>query len=83
MALELISFKLELKFPTKYFNRQINLEIFLLWQSYLEYKLIGAGIPSRYSEYPLVVKISRHRVCKNGIEIDTFGIDKFDVELLK
>ena len=58
MELELI--KSELKF--------CNSEIFLLWQSYLEYKLLGVGIPSRYSEY-----------LRNGI--DRFGIDKFDVEM--
>ena len=54
MELELINFELELKFPTKKINPQINLpfnilEIFLPWQSYLEYKLLGVGIPSRYS----------------------------------
>ena len=42
---------LELKFATKKFNPQINLlfnlEIFLPWQSYLEYKLSRVGIASR------------------------------------
>ena len=42
-------------------------EIFLPWQFYLEYKLLGVGIPCRYSEYLLVVKrIRPKRVGKNG-----------------
>ena len=63
MELEFNNFELELKFPTKKLNPQINLpfnffnsEIFLPWQSYLEYKLLRVGIPSRYSEYLLMVK---------------------------
>jgi len=46
----------------------------------LEYKLLGVGIPSRYSEYLLRGK---KRKLKNGIGIDPFGIgiDTFDVEL--
>jgi len=57
MELELIN--LELKFATKKLNPQINWafnflsEIFLPWQSYLEYKLLGVGIQSRYSKYLL------------------------------
>jgi len=56
--------KLELKFATRKLNPKINLqffnsEIFLPWQSHLEYKLFGVGIPSRYSEYLLMVKKSR------------------------
>jgi len=39
----------------------------------LEYKLLGVGIPIRYSEYQLVVKISREKD-GNGIGIDKFGI---------
>ena len=49
-------------------NPQINLpinlfnwEIFLPWHSYLEYKLLGVCIPSRYSEYLLMVKIIRQK----------------------
>jgi len=55
--MELIKF--ELKFATTKLNPQIQLnsKIFLLpRQSYLEYKLLGVGIPSRYSEYLLMVK---------------------------
>ena len=55
MELELKILESELKFPTK-INPQINLpfiffnsEIFLPWQSYLNYQLLGVGIPSRYS----------------------------------
>jgi len=41
----------------------------------LEYKLIGVGIPSKFSEYLLMVKSIRpKRVGKNGIGIDKFGI---------
>ena len=50
--MELIN--LELKFSTKKLNPQINLpfnsEIFLQWQSYSEYRLLGLGIPSRHLE---------------------------------
>jgi len=56
-------FWIGVKFPTKTFYPQIHLpfnsEIFLPWQSYLEYKLLGVGVPSRYSEYLLMVKSSR------------------------
>ena len=40
-------------------NLPFNSEIFLIWQSYLEYKLLSVGIPSMYSEYLLMVKSSR------------------------
>jgi len=53
----------------------------------LEYKLLGVGIPSSYSEYLLMVKSVRQNKSrgKNGIGIDKFGIeiDKFDAELTK
>jgi len=44
----------------------------------LEYKLLGVGIPSGYSEHLLMVKSSRLKkeLVKNGI-----GIDQYDVEL--
>ena len=79
MELELIN--LELKFPTKELNPQINLPFNFLIQKYffqdspiLEYKLHRVGIASRYSEYLLIVKSSRlKKAVKNGI-----GIDKSD-----
>jgi len=50
----------------KKLNSQINLpfiffnsEIFLPWQSYMEYKLLGVGIQSRYYEYLQMAKSSR------------------------
>ena len=47
---------------------------------YLEYKILGVGIPSRYSDYLLMVKSSsQRRVYKYGIGIDTFGIDKMEL----
>jgi len=52
----------------------------------LEYKLLGVCIPSRYSEYLLMVKSIRQKEMeKNGIGIEKFGIgiDKFEVELTK
>jgi len=67
MELELINLELEFSF--------FNSEIFLLWQSYLEYKL---GIPSRYSKYLLQ---SMSGLDKNGIDRFRIGIDKFDAEL--
>ena len=33
-----------------------NISSMIWWQSYLEYKLLGVGIPSRCSEYLLMVK---------------------------
>jgi len=42
----------------------------------LEYKLLRVGIPSRYSEYLLVVKSIRQKKSENPrIEIDKFGIE--------
>jgi len=53
----------------------------------LEYKLPEVGIPSRYSEYLLIVKSIRQKKSQkiNGIGIEKFGIgiDKFEVELAK
>ena len=76
---------MELKFPTKKLNPHINLpfnilipEIFLPWQSYLEYKLLGVGILSRYSEYLLMVKV----VGKQK-ELVKGGVDRFDLELTR
>ena len=31
-------------------HKFFNSEIFLPWQSYFDYKLLGVGIPGRYSE---------------------------------
>jgi len=59
IELELINFELELelKFLTNKLNPQINLpfnfliqKYFFPRQAYLQYKLLGVGIPSRYSE---------------------------------
>jgi len=58
---------IEVSYKTKLnpqINLPFNLEIFLPWQSYLEYKLLGVGIPSRYL---LMVKSSRE---KNAIEME-------------
>jgi len=59
MQLELINFELELKISTKNLIHKLiyhfiffNSEIFLSWQSNLEYKLLGVGIPSGYSGVP-------------------------------
>jgi len=47
--MKLINLELKLKFLTKTFNPPINLlfnsKIFLSWQSYLEYKLLGVPTP--------------------------------------
>ena len=48
----------------------------------MEYKLLGVGIPSRYSEYLLIVKSIRQKKSeKNGIGIDKFGIE-IELEIL-
>ena len=48
MESKLINFELELKFATKIhkliYNKIFNSEIFLPWQSDLEYKLLGVDI---------------------------------------
>jgi len=41
----------------------------------LEYKLLGVGIPSKYSEYLLVVKSIRQKIVGGEIGIEKFGIE--------
>ena len=68
-----------MKFAIKKLNPQINLllnffnsEIFLPWQSYLEYKLLGVGAP--ITDWSRYIKVFvKH--------IQIFGIDKYDVEI--
>jgi len=52
------------------YNLIFNSEIFLPWQSHLEYKQRGVGIPSRDSKYLLQSVIG---VGKSGMGIDKFG----------
>ena len=62
------------------FNPQINLPFNFLIQKYFFH-----GNPTwniNYSSYLLMVKIIRQKESeKNGIGIEIFGIDKFEVEL--
>jgi len=46
----------------------------------LEYELLRVGIPSRYSEYLLMVKVLSKKSVRKPPRI---GIDKFEVELKK
>ena len=81
MELELINFELELKFPKKKLNQQINLPFNFLIQKYffhdnptsnINYS-IQVGIPGRYSEQVLREPThSKKRVSKN--RSGNFGI---------
>jgi len=50
----------------------------------LEYKLLGVGIPSRYLEYLLMVKVAvKKELGKIGIDKFRVGLDQFEMELTK
>ena len=79
---------MELEFPTKTLNPQINLPFNFLIQKYFFHdnptwninyseQVLGVGTWSIYSWEKVVGKES----VKNGIGIEKFGIDKFYVEL--